>query len=69
MLAKISSVVAKISSMLAKISSVVAKVSSVLATFSSVLVENYVYCNSPTQIFCNKNNTTRGVNTLSYSGE
>ena len=31
-----------------------AKISSVLATFSSVLVENYVYCNSPTQIFPTK---------------
>ena len=61
MLAKISSVLvvfssvlAVFSSVVAKISSVVAKISSVLATFSSVLVEHYVYCNSPTQIFPTK---------------
>ena len=61
MVAKISSVVAKLSSMVAKISSVVAnfssvvaKISYVLVIFSSVLVENYVYCNSPTQMFLTK---------------
>ena len=30
------------------------KISSVLAIFSSVLVENYVHCKSPTQIFPTK---------------
>ena len=58
------SVLAKISSVLAifvcvgeniicvaTFSSVLAKISSMLAIFSYLLVENYVYCNSPTQMF------------------
>ena len=50
--------------MLVTFLSVLAKMSSVLAIFSSVLVENYVYCKSPTHIL-KKNNPIDGANTLS----
>ena len=47
------SLVPKISSVLATFVSVLAKISSV-CKFSSMVVENYVYCSSPTQIFPTK---------------